>query len=138
MFHDDLHDESRRKQNKFYNEFDVNFLPQQTEKQTKRGGNSRGKHTTYRTHVHHSKLLPYNKEWVRFLSQIAIFRNMKSTRENHTMDKYSSNIFVLCSDDEELSPFQSTKCDKEFIQRRANSEIFQNDCNISAANTQKV
>ena len=47
-------------------------------------------------------------------------------------------IFLLSSDDEELTPFQLTKCDEESIQRKENSKTLHNDNKISATSTKKV
>ena len=48
LFDDDLPEVSGRKKSNVTNECDVNFLPQQAKKKTKRGGCSRGKRTTYK------------------------------------------------------------------------------------------
>ena len=50
----------------------------------------------------------------------------------------SPKIFLLSSDDEELRPFQLTKCNDESIQRKENSKILRNDYKISATSTKKV
>ena len=47
LFDDDQPEVSGRKKNNVTNERDVNFLPQQVKKKTKRGGCSRGKRTIY-------------------------------------------------------------------------------------------
>ena len=47
----------------------------------------------------------------------------KSIGENYATVNDSPKTFVLSSDDEELPPFQITKCDEESIRRKENAKI---------------
>ena len=63
---------------------------------------------------------------------------LKSISEKHAMVNNSPTIFLLSSDDEELPPFQLSKCDDESIQRKENPKILCNDYKISAISTKKI
>ena len=69
---------------------------------------------------------------------VAILYFQKSIGKKHAMVNNSPTTFLLSSDDEELSPFQLTKCDEESIQRKENSKTLHNDYKISATSTKKV